>query len=86
MMFKERMQACIDEIVEDIFKTDINFNAEYKHLKAEAERLQSIISDGCDDEMGKLFDEYKGIIHAMAVIELRCVYENGLRHGTELRQ
>ena len=84
MMFKERMRLCIDEIVEDIFKSDINFNAEYKHLKAEAERLQSIISGGCDSEVGKLFDEYKSIMHAMAVIELRCVYRNGLRHGIEL--
>ena len=86
MIFKERMQECIDEIIEDIFKADINFNAEYKHWKAESERLQNSISDSYDKEMLELFDEYKSIMHAIAIIELRCVYGNGLKHGLELRQ
>ena len=86
MMFKERMQECFDEIIEDIFKSDINVNVEYKQLKAESERMQSAISDGCDKDVRELFDEYKSILHAMAVIELRLVYENGLKHGMELRQ
>ena len=84
MEFKEQIELCIDEIIEDIFKFDIKLNAEYQRLKREEEQIVKKITGGFDSDMSTLFENYKSVIHAIAVIELHSVYKNGLKHGMNL--
>ena len=84
MGFDERIELCIDEIVEDIFKSDIKHNAEYQRLRGKEEQVLRVISDNFDKDLLKLFEDYQGIIHAMTEIELHSVYKNGFKHGMKV--
>lgn len=85
MKFEERLELCVDEILGDILTKGMAQNKDYQRLKSEEKHLSETLDKATLDDLQATLENYKCVLHQIALIELRCVYKEGVRHGIKIK-